>query len=582
MHRQQLATLTRAKYAAFDTFPKDAPPPSRCYEGTRTEILDEIQRWGDGKGDNCVFWVSGMAGTGKSTIARTVAERFHRQNRLGASFFFPRAQGGLCAEATALLTTLAVQLTKTLPDITPHTCRAIADRSNIGELSLSDQWDNLVLQPLSILGGSMLIPLVLVIVVDALDECKGADYIPEILRLLTNANNLGMIRLRIFITSRRESYIHSSFEQIPGILHRDLVLDSILDGRTERDISIVLRYAMGEVAKAHSLKDWPSEEDIQALVRKAGRLFIYAATVSRYLRSSKFLKKRLLEMLAGSAAGHSSTKELDNIYMQILLQPFTDCCDEDRGDLFELFKRIVGSIAILLEALSPLALSELLDITPDDIATTINPLSSVLTIPNGDIYPIEIFHLSFPDFLLDKERCTDPQLWVDGPSAHRYLFERCLDLMSDHLRKDVCGLRRPGVLASEVEKCKVENCLRPAVQYACCHWATHLHGARVSLHDGDRLHTFLRDHFLHWLEALSLMGKTSLAVHMITSLESANMVSETSAFSRQFLLTYKRSSMAPTFSHSFRTQKGSFCTTDPLWRKWHFKYIPQHLSSHQS
>ena len=99
--------------------------------------------------------------------------------------------------------------------------------------------------------------------------------------------------------------------------------------------------------------------------------------------------------------------------------------------------------------------------------------------------------------------------------------------MSEQLRRDICALGRLGVLASEVEKSKVESCLPPAVQYACCYWVTHLKGARISLQDGDRLHTFLRKHY--WLEALSLIGKTSEAVLAITSLESVVIVSEPAA-----------------------------------------------------
>jgi hypothetical protein len=40
------------------------------------------------------------------------------------------------------------------------------------------------------------------------------------------------------------------------------------------------------------------------------------------------------------------------------------------------------------------------------------------------------------------------------------------------------------------------------------------------LHYQDRVHAFLRKHLLHWLESMSLMGRMTEAVKMITSLHS--------------------------------------------------------------
>jgi hypothetical protein len=101
--------------------------------------------------------------------------------------------------------------------------------------------------------------------------------------------------------------------------------------------------------------------------------------------------------------------------------------------------------------------------------------------------------------------------------------------MSEHLRKDICTLQRPGVFAYEIDKSQVESCLPPAVQYACCYFVIHLTGARISLRDGDRLHTFLQIHFLHWLEALSLIGEISKGILAITALESVIVVSRLTA-----------------------------------------------------
>ena len=66
-----------------------------CLHGTRVEILREIDVWSKNADGASIFWLNGMAGTGKSTIARTAARAFENEGRLGASFFFSRGEGDL-------------------------------------------------------------------------------------------------------------------------------------------------------------------------------------------------------------------------------------------------------------------------------------------------------------------------------------------------------------------------------------------------------------------------------------------------------------------------------------------------------
>src|SRR2546421_5660832 len=77
-----------------------------------------------------IFWLNGMAGTGKSTIARTVASTFADDKRLGASFFFSRGAGDR-GRATRFFTTLAVQLTRVLPDLKRYICDALTEYGDI-------------------------------------------------------------------------------------------------------------------------------------------------------------------------------------------------------------------------------------------------------------------------------------------------------------------------------------------------------------------------------------------------------------------------------------------------------------------
>ncbi|KAF4631978.1 hypothetical protein G7Y89_g6154 [Cudoniella acicularis] len=506
-HTQLLGKLPRAEYAAFNTFKKNEPPPPECLDGTRVDILNQIQDWGEGRGSKCIFWLKGMAGTGKSTIARTISHRFHEKGRLGTSFFFSKGKKDL-GDATAFFTTLAVQLTEVLPDLKRHVCDAIAKRGDIGQQSLLNQWKYLILQPLLALDKGLLLPIVLVFVIDALDECESDYDLPMILRLLTEVKDLKIIRIRVFITSRPETPIRLGFREIPEITHHDLMLHSIPQLVIEHDISVFLRHELLKISKKRSLgKDWPGEEDIQKLVQKAGRLFIYAATACRFLNKSIYPKKRLSEMFQVNSASRSSTRELDEMYMMVLKNLITKGHDEDNEDVTRLFREIVGSIIILFETLSVVALTRLLAISSTEVNETLEPLRSVLNIPDDETSPIQLFHLSFRDFLLDTQRCTDSRFWIDEKTAHSKLSMHCLKLMSEHLRRDMCDLRLIGALASEVEKSKIEKYIPLDVQYACSYWVSHLQRSDIVLCDNGQVHRFLNEHFLHWLETLSHIRK---------------------------------------------------------------------------
>src|ERR1700753_3128916 len=61
-----------------------------CLRGTRQDVLGDIDRWLTSELDQRIFWLNGLAGTGKSTIAQTFAETSFADGKLGASFFCSR------------------------------------------------------------------------------------------------------------------------------------------------------------------------------------------------------------------------------------------------------------------------------------------------------------------------------------------------------------------------------------------------------------------------------------------------------------------------------------------------------------
>jgi len=489
---------------------------SRCLPETRVNILQQIITWSTDPNGACIFWLNGIAGTGKSTIARTVANTWSVQKQLGASFFFSKGQGDL-GHATYFFTSLADQLAISLPDFRRHICSAIKKNPDIFQRGLGDQWKHLILQPLSKLEVSLQ-PPALILVIDALDECDGDNDTQLILRLLAEAKNLNAVCFRVFITSRPETPIRFGFHAIPEATHQDFVLHSISQSIIEHDISIFLHHELDRIRRERGFPiGWPSENEFDLLCQRACGLFIYASTACRFIRDLLWTPyKRLSMILNDDYVGQSPTGQLDDIYIRIIKHSI-NLENQSRQDKLKLsceFKQIVGSIIILFDTLPITMVARLLNLDKQDVEVRLSCLRSVFDIPEMSESPIRLLHPSFRDFLLHRGRCLDTQFRIDETKTHGDLFVCCLKLMSKHLKRNICNLG--GV---------VKHCLPLDVQYSCCYWVSHLQRSNIKLCDGDQVHIFLQKHFLHWLEALSLIGKISDGILMVKSLETILTVS---------------------------------------------------------
>jgi len=516
-----LSRLPHAEDAPFNSFANQHEPS--CLENTRVDLLRDIFDWADGQDGHFIFWLNGLAGTGKSTISRTAAREWYRQNRLGASFFFSRG-GGDVSHAGKFVTSIAVQLASSVPTLRRWIYDAVTEHSDIASRSLRDQWQQLVLGPLSKLNGNGC-GSSYILVVDALDECDDENDTRTILKLLAEARSS---QLLVFLTSRPEIPIRHGFHQMSKTEHHDFVLHSISQSIVDHDISIFLEYSLGLIGRERCLDaGWPGEDTIRSLVQKASGLFIWAATACRFIREGKrFIKSRLAVILESGVTSISAPeKHLNEIYNTILKHAISsDYSDEEKEEFCRVLRHTLGSVVVLLSPLSACSLSRLLHLPKEEVNQTLEDLHVILDIPEDSIRPLRLHHPSFRDFLLDKNRCGDSSFWVDGKQAHRTLATRCIKLMSVSLKQDVCGVDSPGALTTSVESSRVEQCLPPEVQYACLYWVEHLQKGGTQLRDNDQVHQFLKVHLLHWLEALGWMQRVSDGIHAITFLESIALV----------------------------------------------------------
>ncbi|KAF2180324.1 HET-domain-containing protein [Zopfia rhizophila CBS 207.26] len=530
-----LHRLPYAVEAPFNSYHRQHEPT--CLPDTRVDLLQEIYDWADGQEERCIFWLNGLAGTGKSTIARTVAQKYNEHKRLGASFFFSR-DGGDVGHAEKCVASIAVQLASSVPTLHQHICNAVSEDSNIASKGLRDQWNQLIFRPLSQLDGRSVQPS-LIIVIDALDECEGEDDVQSVLQLLAEANNLGAARLLVFLTSRPETPVRLGFRAMPGFIHHDLVLHHISRATVDHDIATFLRDRFREMREEFEELPaiWPEDDKIEYLVERADGLFIYAATVCRFIKGDgQWLPQDLLGLVIPDARSgqlpewerdvpsQSPTWKLDEIYTQILRRSVQGGRDKDRT--VQTLKQVIGSFAILAEPLPAATLANLLQMRPEAVNIRIQHLHSVLNVPRNPDHPIRLLHPSFRDFLFDKHRCHDQSFWVEEKQANRTLAVSCIRFMSAFLKQDICNVDAPGMLVAGVEGSRVNQCLPPEVQYACLYWIQHVRKSGAQLCDNDQIHQFLKEHFLHWLEALSWMRKVSEGIRAITSLESIASISD--------------------------------------------------------
>jgi hypothetical protein len=411
-----------------------------------------------------------LAGTGKSTVARTVARSYFEQKRLGASFFFSRG-GGDVSYAGKFVLSIAVQLASSVPALPRYIRNAISERSYIANLSLHDQWRQLVLTPLSKLAEDSC-PSSYILVIDALDECDDDNDIRVIVQLLAEARSLTTVRLRVFLTSRPEIPIRHGFYQIPDTEHQIFVLHSISHLIVDRDIFTLLDHNFKIIRQeCHLPIEWPGEQDIRHLVRNASGLFIWAATACRFIHEGKkrgVIKNRLSSIIQSRGSIITPEKHLNEIYITVLKHIVPrDYTDEEKEELYRTLRFTLGSIVVLLFPLSAYSLSKLLHLPMKDLDEILDDLHSILDIPEESNRPLRLHHPSFRDFLLDKERCGDPNLWVDGKQVHQTLAANCIQLMSKTLKQDIGGVDAPGVLVTDVEGSRVKQYLPSEVQYAC-------------------------------------------------------------------------------------------------------------------
>ena len=519
-----LDRLPVAEGASFDSQAEEHNPT--CLPTTRIELLQQISRWADDPLAESIFWLNGMAGTGKSTISRTVAQSFAKKGHLGASFFFKRGEadrGGLAK----FFTTLAADLVVREPATASHIKDALDEDPSITTKNAREQFSKLFQQPLSKATSSQKDGPV-VVVVDALDECESDAAIKLIIRLFSSTTVGGQSsRMKIFLTSRPELPPRVGFGAIAGA-YKDVILHEIDEPVVERDISTFLKYELASIREEYNdsapgnrqlSPDWPKKSDIKSLATMAVPLFIFAATVCRFIADRKYgnPERQLIKVLSNQTKSHGSS--LAETYLLVLRQQIIGLNKQEEKETLREFGNIVGPIIVLATPLPTSALAQILGIPGPTIDDRLALLHSVLSVPPSADSPVRLLHLSFRDFLVDSYRREDNIFWIDERQTHAKMAYKCLSVLGC-LKRDICEMGAPGKPRSAISSNDIKTYMPPELQYACLYWVYHTHQAGIRIGDSEPIHNFLACHFLHWIQALSLIGKVAEGLGLIKTLQS--------------------------------------------------------------
>jgi len=477
--------------------------------------LDEIADWIYGERQRPIYILYGIAGIGKSTVAKTLAERAAARRILGSSFFFSRDEHSR-KTAKSFFQTVAYQLAHRYPEFAVRINKALEEDRNVAQRDPQRQFDLLISDPLLIRVGREPI----LIVIDALDECKSQDA--ELILTLLSQNIQNFARLKVFITARPEQHIRNALDEYHD--HEQFHLHDIEDSVVVADIRRYLEFRLseGEVQKALcSLRPplWqPTTQQTETLVGMAGKLFIVASTAASFILDRHQLDpgKQIALLLNGVSSadfsGSKCTTMMDHMYMQIIKAAQPDPI----GDWVDRFQVLVGTIVLLHDPLPCEELARLIGVDVNDVLRTLTHLHSILA-PTGQKQAFRIHHKSFPDFITNANRCQPcKEFFIDVTARHLRIAQGCFRVMDRELKHNMCELS-PNEWHEDRARLhdRIQDRISPHLAYACTYWARHLDvglenmagsGLEVRLLGG-----FAVKHLLTWMEALSIIGRVDAA-----------------------------------------------------------------------
>ena len=491
-----------------------------CTDGTRVKMLEDITKWANDRSlaSPRVFWLTGHAGSGKTTIANTIAKRFEIDNTnqhtvLGGNFLCSRRFVETQSQFR-ILPTIAYQLA--------HKCISyanalyIADKFDAVNHDVSSQMKGLLVEPwqLSEAARHPELPLYLIII-DALDEIKDDGGSPFLRDLLIAIDKYDLRSFKFLVTSRTDPKVAALCESFAS--EAVCRLQDVPIQEAKSDIETYLKSQLPELARSPKFAE---------LGQRVGGLFVYAAFVVAHLsdltwRHSITVTRadEILDDFFSTLSRPDMNTSVDNLYRQIMDDTFSNLSGE-------VLARRLRTLSTFLCTAEPISASMVAALVPDcddgDAEAVLRDLHAVLYIQDDRVF---WYHNSFPDFVFTKPRTlfwtreTSRTSWVNKAAHHILLCKSCFSIMEIGLPFDI-GNRRSSFLsdrdkAAEMSK-QVNQNISAVLSYSSHYWSHHLCRASFDFYLCHCISKFIKNSFLFWIEVMVLLGLHNQCTPMLS------------------------------------------------------------------
>ncbi|KAL5485795.1 hypothetical protein ACEPAI_6837 [Sanghuangporus weigelae] len=422
----------------------------RCFEDTRKEYLTRIMDFVSLRTTPLpnVFWLSGVAGCWKSTVAVTASDRCTEKGYQPVHLFFRRDERGK-GKLSSIVRTIAYELASRYPPVAREVIEAIKRNNNIKDSKLEVQFKELLVDPLqNVFAIPNAITGPVVIILDSLDESGSLAERQNFLRLLETDFAQLPAKVRILVTSRPEEDIKAYLSSRSHISRIELTHGT---DDSRHDVDRYITYGVKDRVKGY-------DDEVQVLCKAADGLFVWASTAVKMVQGA-IRPQQTLERLAKdirSVAGY----DLNRLYATAFEESgvWQDLDTKDDGTA------ILGLILVAKEAMTSAGIEGFLGLKKDEA----DPILKATSI------------------------CSIVRAREASSSAPRVL--RRLSIIIKELQQG--GLKQ-----------RIEDAIRPHLDYACRFWAAHV--CELPLEDKpttvlSKLKEFMERHLLYWFEVLSL------------------------------------------------------------------------------